>query len=138
MHTLNNADRLHDFIGSAFGLEDTVAETKSKPAVEVKFVVNERGNPVGKLADVELHFNEGLFSGLKLIGFAVWERRGGNGLNVTYPARQFSVNGERRSFALLRPALNFDDQQRVTQFILDAWMAFYDANHDNDGQRLQG
>lgn len=30
-------------------------------------------------------------------------RRGG-GRNVTFPARQYSVNGERRSFALLRPA----------------------------------
>jgi hypothetical protein len=40
---------------------------------------------------------------LKLIGSSVWERRGGNGRNVTFPARQYSVNGERRSFALLRP-----------------------------------
>ena len=42
-------------------------------------------------------------SGMKLVGFAVWERRDG-GRNVTFPARQYSVNGERRSFALLRPA----------------------------------
>jgi hypothetical protein len=32
-----------------------------------------------------------------------WERRGGEGRNVTFPARQYSINGERRSFALLRP-----------------------------------
>jgi hypothetical protein len=38
-----------------------------------------------------------------LIGFAAWERRGGSGRNITFPARQYSVNGERRSFALLRP-----------------------------------
>ena len=71
--------------------------------VTVKFVVNEKGNPPGKLADAELHFNDGVLAGLKLIGFAVWERRSGGGRNVTFPARQYSVNGERRSFALLRP-----------------------------------
>ena len=46
---------------------------------------------------------DGPLEGLKLIGFAVWERKTGNGRNVTFPARQYSVNGERRSFALLRP-----------------------------------
>ena len=73
--------------------------------VTVKFVVNEKGNPPGKLADAELHFNDGALAGLKLIGFGVWERRSGGGRNVTFPARQYSVNGERRSFALLRPIL---------------------------------
>ena len=59
--------------------------------------------------------------GLRLIGFAVWERRGG-GRNVTFPARQYSVNGERRSFALLRP-LNGDAsaQDAIRQCILDAY-----------------
>jgi hypothetical protein len=35
----------------------------------------------------------------------LWERRTG-GRNVTFPARQYSVNGERRSFVLLRPAVD--------------------------------
>jgi hypothetical protein len=59
----------------------------------VKIIPNDKGNPPGKLADAELHFTEGLLEGLKLIGFAVWERRNG-GRNVTFPARQYSVNGE--------------------------------------------
>ena len=46
---------------------------------------------------------DGALDGLKLIGFAVWERRSGSGRNVTFPARQYVVNGDRRSFALLRP-----------------------------------
>ena len=72
--------------------------------VTIKITPNDRGNPPGKLADVELHFvGDSPFTGLKLIGFSIWERRGGNGRNVTFPARQYSVNGERRSFALLRP-----------------------------------
>ena len=69
----------------------------------IKIVPNDKGNPPGKLADVELHFTSGPLEGLKLIGFGVWERRTGGGRNVTFPARQYSVNGERRSFALLRP-----------------------------------
>jgi hypothetical protein len=86
----------------------------------VKIVPNDKGNPPGKLADAELHFTEGPLEGLKLIGFAVWERRGGNGRNVTFPARQYSVNGERRSFALLRPVVDATAQDRVRRLVLDA------------------
>ena len=72
-------------------------------SVTVKITANDKSNPPGKLADAELHFADGPLAGLKLIGFAIWERRGAGGRNVTFPARQYSVNGERRSFALLRP-----------------------------------
>ena len=50
----------------------------------VKIVPNDNGNPPGKLADAELHFTDGVLDGLKLIGFAVWERRRGGGRNVTF------------------------------------------------------
>jgi hypothetical protein len=92
----------------------------------VKIYPNDKGNPPGKLADAELHFGEGLLDGLKLIGFSVWERRGGNGRNVTFPARQYSVNGERRSFALLRPIVDTTAQERVRDLILEAY-ADYEA-----------
>lgn len=87
----------------------------------VKISRNDRGNPPGKLADAELHFTEGILDGLKLIGFAVWEKRNGNGRNVTFPARQYSVNGERRSFALLRPIVDASAQERVRELILQAY-----------------
>ena len=67
----------------------------------VKIQPNDKGNPAGKLADAELHFTAGPLEGLKLIGFGIWETRGGARRNVTFPARQYAVNGERRSFALL-------------------------------------
>ena len=86
----------------------------------VKFSPNDRGNPPGKLADAELHFNDGTLDGLKLIGFAIWERRSSAGRNVTFPARQYSVNGERRSFALLRPITDATAQNRVRELILEA------------------
>ena len=87
----------------------------------VKIIANDKGNPPGKLADAELHFTEGALDGLKLIGFGVWERRGGNGRNVTFPARQYSVNGERRSFALLRPIVDVAAQDRIREVILQAY-----------------
>ena len=58
----------------------------------VRITPNDKGNPPGKLADAELHFSEGPLEGLKLIGFSIWERRGGNGRNVTFPARSYAVN----------------------------------------------
>ena len=90
----------------------------------VKILANDKGNPPGKLADAELHFDDGPLEGLKLIGFAIWERRGGAGRNVTFPARQYSVNGERRSFALLRPISDAHSQERVRDAILDAFAAY--------------
>jgi len=94
--------------------------------VTVKITANDRGNPAGKLADVEIHFaGDSVFAGLKLIGFSVWERRGG-GRNVTFPARQYSVNGERRSFALLRPISDATAQNAVRDRILEAY-AEYEA-----------
>jgi hypothetical protein len=90
--------------------------------VLVKITPNDKGNPPGKLGDAELHFTEGLLDGLKLIGFAIWERRGGNGgRNVTFPARQYVVNGERRSFALLRPVGDATAQDRIRELILQAY-----------------
>lgn len=87
----------------------------------IKFAANDKGNPPGKLADAELHFTEGPLEGLKLIGFTVWERRTGGGRNVTFPARSYSVNGERRSFALLRPAIDSMAQNRLRDLILEAY-----------------
>src|SRR5262245_16220980 len=90
----------------------------------VKITPNDKGNPPGKLAEAELHFSEGPLDGLKLIGFAVWERRNGGGRNVTFPARQYSVNGERRSFALLRPVVDVTSQNKLRELILDAYQEF--------------
>jgi hypothetical protein len=92
----------------------------------IKIVPNEKGNPPGRLADAELHFTSGPLEGLKLVGFAIWERKSGNGRNVTFPARQFSVNGERRSFALLRPVTDSTGQDRIRDLILQAY-AEYEA-----------
>ena len=69
----------------------------------VKIVPNDKGNPQGKLADAELHFSDGVLEGLKLIGFAVWERR---------------------SFALLRPIADTAAQERVRDLVLQAYAEY--------------
>ena len=91
--------------------------------MEITIIANENTNaPAGKLADAELHFTDGALEGLKLIGFAIWEARSSGGrLNVTFPARQYSVNGERRSFALLRTVTDSAAQDRLRQLILQAY-----------------
>ena len=100
----------------------------SSDTIAVKIVANDRGNPPGKLADAELHFGgESPLAGLKLIGFSIWERRGGSGRNVTFPARQYSVNGERRSFALLRPVVDTTAQNAVRDRILEAYAEYEEA-----------
>ena len=91
----------------------------------VKIMPNEKAAPNGKLADAEVHFTDGAFEGLKLLGFAIWERRNGPGRNVTFPSRTYSVNGERRSFALLRPVLtDTNSQNRLRDLVLQAYADF--------------
>ncbi len=66
-------------------------------------------------------FDEGTLAGLRLIGFSIWERKGGGGRNVTFPARSYTVNGERRSYAMLRPIEDGTAQDAVRELILQAY-----------------
>jgi hypothetical protein len=97
---------------------------------------------IGKVAEAEIHFGAGILDGLKLIGFAVWTRRTVSVHNVTFPARQYSVNGERRSFALLRPssADSCHQQERIRDLVLDAYQRTTERpdvmtwTYDDDGR----
>lgn len=103
--------------------------------ITVKILPNDKGSPNGKLADVEVHFTGGPLQGVRLLGFAIWERRSGTGRNVTMPARTYSVNGERRSFSLLRPISGESaDMRPITDVILQAY-----AEHEaQDAQAAAG
>jgi hypothetical protein len=92
-------------------------------ALTIRITANGRNCPEGKEAEADLQFAQpAALRGLRLIGFGIWTRRTGQGLNVTFPARSYQVNGERRSFALLRPT-GHDAQasDRVRDLVLDAW-----------------
>ena len=99
--------------------------------MDIRITPNDKANPPGKIADAELHFTDGTLAGLKLIGFSIWERRGGGGRNVTFPSRQYSVNGERRSFSLLRPVGELHAQDGIRDAILAAY-AEYEAKAADD------
>jgi hypothetical protein len=95
------------------------------------------GRQPGKLAEAELRFdaNEGALDGLKLIGFGIWERRNGTARNVTFPARQYSVNGERRSFSLLRSTgETLCGQDRIVALVLQAYADHEESIGQADGQ----
>jgi hypothetical protein len=93
-------------------------------SMTVKIKPNDKANPVGKLADAELHFIGGPLEGLKLIGFGIWERRDASSRSVTFPARQYSINGERRTFNLLRPIAETAAQDRLQNLVLEAYAEF--------------
>lgn len=93
-------------------------------SMTVKINPNDNANPVGKLADAELHFTGGPLEGLKLIGFGIWERRGAAARNVTFPARQYSVNGEKRTFTLLRPIVDTAAHERIRDLVLEAYAEY--------------
>ena len=78
--------------------------TQLDETVAIKVLPTDDAAPAGKLADVELHFTAGALEGLKLLGFTVWEGRSGKDPSVSLPSRHYVVNGERRSFTLLRPS----------------------------------
>lgn len=90
----------------------------------IKISVNDKGNPPGKLAEAELHFDEGDLKGMKLIGFGVWDRRSGTGRNITFPSRPYGVGADRRSFTLLRPTTDMAAQDRLRDAILQAYVSF--------------
>jgi hypothetical protein len=99
--------------------------------ITIKILEPDYRSPGGKLADVEIHFTGGELDGLKLVGFAVWQARNGHGQNVTFPSRQFTVHGERRSFSLLRWIAKRDSQDRLEEAVLTAY-----RDHQRDAGRL--
>lgn len=101
----------------------------------IKIQPNDRGNPPGKLADAEIHFTEGPLEGLKLIGFSIWQQKRGGGRNVTFPARQYTVNGERRSFALLRPIVDTGAQLRIRDLLLEGYQEWEAQGSDYTAER---
>lgn len=68
---------------------------------------------------VDVHDHASVVRGLFQLGAP-----GGIGRNVTFPARQYAVNGERRSFALLRPIVDTAAQEKVREPVLEAYQEY--------------
>lgn len=70
--------------------------------MRVHYILNHGGTPQSKLADVEIHFEEGLLAGLKLVGCSVWRSRKGEAPTVLVPSRSYATAGGVRYYELLR------------------------------------
>src|SRR5438128_2127301 len=101
--------------------------------MQIKIVPNDKPI-VGKLADVELHFDDGPLQGLKLIGFSVWQSDGRTRTSprsVTFPGRYYAVNGKRRTFALLRPISDPESRLPLRNQILEAYTDYESGNNQS-------
>jgi hypothetical protein len=72
--------------------------------MRVHYVLNHGGTPASKLADVEIHFEEGLLAGLKLVGASIWRSKKGDAPTVLVPSRSYATAAGVRYYELLRPS----------------------------------
>ena len=70
--------------------------------MRMHYLLNQGAAPESKLADVEIHFEEGILSGLKLVGCSVWRSKKGEGPTVLVPSRSYATAGGVRYYDLLR------------------------------------
>lgn len=68
--------------------------------MRVQFIKRD-GGPEKLVCEAEIVFGKGEFLGMKLVGFALW-RGSDEAVYVTFPARAFGYDAERRYFDLLR------------------------------------
>lgn len=83
--------------------------------MRINFILNRGGIPEGKLADVEIYFDEGCLAGLKLTGLTVWRGNEANGAFVTFPSRSYQ-DGERKRFYDYLRAGSADNPVAVREF----------------------
>jgi hypothetical protein len=72
--------------------------------MRMHYLLNQGAAPESKLADVEIHFEEGILSGLKLVGCSVWRSKKGEGPTVLIPSRSYATATGVRYYELLRPS----------------------------------
>ena len=87
--------------------------------MRVHYVLNHGGTPASKLADVEIHFEEGLLAGLKLVGCSVWRSKKGEAPTVLVPSRSYATAGGVRYYELMRPSDDAeapDERKAVKRF----------------------
>ena len=91
-------------IGTALAFLTRNFAHKEGKIMRVHYVLNHEGTPASKLADVEIHFEEGLLAGLKLVGASVWRSKKGGTPTVLVPSRSYASASGVRYYELLRPS----------------------------------
>jgi hypothetical protein len=81
--------------------------------MRVHYALNHDKTPASKLADVEIHFEEGLLAGMKLVGCSVWRGKKGDQVTVLVPSRSYATAGGVRYYELLRGAGEDEKEQKA-------------------------
>jgi hypothetical protein len=89
--------------------------------MRVQFVERQNG-PERLVCEAEIVFDAtGPLAGMKLVGFSGWRVADGE-ISVTFPARSFGADGERRFFDFLRAAEpGSGEARRVKDWIAEEW-----------------
>lgn len=107
--------------------------------MRVHFALNHGGTPASKLADVEIHFEEGLLAGMKLVGCSVWRSKKGERPTVLVPSRSYATAGGIRYYELLRGSNDGgsdpskedrDAVKRFKEYIRDEYTKIADSQDD--------
>src|SRR6185295_17583324 len=98
--------------------------TMATDSMTVKINANDNANLVGKLADAELHFTVGPLEGsqarwIRDLGAARQCRPQGD-----VPRPSVSVNGDKRTFTLLRPVADTAANERIRDLVLEAYAEY--------------
>lgn len=106
-------------------------ESPTQTASPVSITPPRPGSPESKLGDLELTVTEEnvhLLIGSKIVGFSLWDNEA-DGIGVQLPSRPFKVNGQRRSFSLLRSASGDPTVlDPLKRYLVDAYTATTPAN----------
>jgi hypothetical protein len=90
--------------------------------MRIQFVRRENG-PERLICEAEVVFEEGPLTGMKLVGFSLWNGADGE-IYVTFPSRASGAGAERRYFDYLRSIEgNAADPKRVKAWIVEQWRA---------------
>jgi hypothetical protein len=96
--------------------------------IVVRVFLNSKTSKRGKLADAEVHFQDGPMRGLRLCGFGVWGTRASQetreATNVTFPRQAYQTRKkEKRDYMILRtqPGMPASRVNEITELILDAY-----------------
>jgi hypothetical protein len=88
--------------------------------MRVQFVSRD-GGPEKLMCEAEVLFEDGPLSGMKLVGFSLWQGQDGE-VFVTFPSRAFGAGSERRYFDYLRSADGQPSEaRRVKDWILSEY-----------------
>lgn len=92
--------------------------------MKITFKTRENG-PERLLAEAEIEVGDADFTGLKLVGFSLWQGADG-AIYVTVPSRASGTSENRKYFDYLRG--DIADVKRFKRAVVDAWKAQTDAD----------